>query len=233
MAFGWVVGWCIRSNPQSLRQDVDGYLSISTEHGLGVHRALALTYRGWCSAALGRADEGMAALNAGVADCDKVGFMVWKPLNLTLYADGCRIAGQLPVALRHLNEAQRLADETGERWSVAEALWLRGEVLLAIGDRAGAEASYREAIAIAQQQSAKPWELRAATSLARLWREHGKRIEARDLLAPVYGWFTEGFGTPVLQEAKALLDTLSANPSPAIDDAVASVAAGQHLHGSA
>jgi predicted ATPase len=81
-------------------------------------------------------------------------------------------------------------------------------VLLATGEGAGAEAGYREAIAIAQQQSAKLWELRAATSLARSWRGQGKRTEAHELLAPVYGWFTEGFGTPVLQEAKALLEDL-------------------------
>jgi predicted ATPase len=74
---------------------------------------------------------------------------------------------------------------------------------------AAAEASYREAVAIAQQQSAKLWELRAAISLARLGRDQGKRSEARDQLAPVYGWFTEGFGTPVLQEAKALLEELA------------------------
>jgi predicted ATPase len=82
-------------------------------------------------------------------------------------------------------------------------------VLVAIGDRTGAEASYHEAIAIAQQQSAKLWELRAATSLALLWHDQGRRTEAHALLAPVYGWFTEGFGTPVLHEAKALLDELS------------------------
>jgi predicted ATPase len=82
-------------------------------------------------------------------------------------------------------------------------------VLLATGDAGAAEASYHEAIAIAQRQCAKLWELRAATSLARLWRDQGKRAEARDLLAPVYGWFTEGFGTPVLQEAKALLAELA------------------------
>jgi predicted ATPase len=84
-------------------------------------------------------------------------------------------------------------------------------VLLATGDRAGAEASYNEAIAIAQPQSAKLWELRAATSHGRLWRDEGKPAEAHALLTPVYGWFTEGFGTPVLQEAKALLDELSPN----------------------
>src|SRR5262249_27843667 len=97
-----------------------------------------------------------------------------------------------------------------DRLFQAETRRLAGEVLLAMGDHAGAEASYREAIAIAQRQSAKLWELRAAIRLARLRRDQGKRREARDLLAPVYGWFTEGFGTPVLQEAKALLEELAA-----------------------
>jgi predicted ATPase len=86
---------------------------------------------------------------------------------------------------------------------------VRGDVLAALGDRAGAETGYREAIAIAQQQNAKLLELRAATSLARLWRDHGKRTEARGLLAPIYNWFAEGFDTPVLQDAKALLDQLA------------------------
>jgi predicted ATPase len=116
------------------------------------------------------------------------------------------MAGQWRAALRHLAEARRMAEDTGEQWFQAETLRLFGAVLLAIGDPAAAEASYCEAIAIAQEQSAKLWELRAAMSLARLWRGQGKRAEARDLLAPVYGWFTEGFGTPVLREAKALLE---------------------------
>jgi predicted ATPase len=119
------------------------------------------------------------------------------------------MAGQLPGALGHVAEAQRLAEETGDRFYRAETVRLRGDVLLAIGDRPGAEASYCEAIAFAQQQSAKLWELCAAMSLARLWRDQGKRTEACDLLAPVYNWFTEGFGTPVLQEARALLDDLA------------------------
>ena len=161
------------------------------------------------SAALGHADEGLTALGTGLADCDEIGFMLWRPLVLALFADACRIAGQLPAALGHLTEAQRVTDETGERWTLAETLRLRGDVLLAMGDPADAEAGYREAIAIAQQQSAKLWELRAAMSLARLWRDRGKRTEARDLLAPVYGWFTEGFATPVLKEAKALLEQLA------------------------
>ena len=120
------------------------------------------------------------------------------------------MAGQWQVALDHLAEAWHLAEETGDRWFQAETLRLRGEVLAAMSDRGGAEASYREAIATAQQQSAKLWELRAAMSLARVWRDQGKCTEARELLVPVYDWFTEGFGTPVLQEAKALVEELSA-----------------------
>jgi predicted ATPase len=98
--------------------------------------------------------------------------------------------------------ARRFAEETGARLSHAETSRLTGEALLAIGDRSGAEASYREAIAMARQQSARLWELCAAMSLARLWRDQGRRIEARDLLAQVYNWFTEGFGTPVVQKGK-------------------------------
>jgi predicted ATPase len=119
------------------------------------------------------------------------------------------MAARSEAALGHLDEARRLAEETGERCYLAETLRLTGEVLLATGDAAAAEASYREAIAVAQRQSARLWELRAATSLARLWHDQGKRAAARDLLAPVYAWFTEGFATPALQEAKALLDALS------------------------
>jgi tetratricopeptide (TPR) repeat protein len=209
MANAWPAAWFIRSNPESLLQDADEYLAFSTEHGLGLHQALGRIYRGWSLAAMGHADEGLAAIGTGLAGCNETGIMLWRPLFLTLLADACRIAGQLQAALGHLGEAQRLVDETGERWTLAEALRLRGDVLLAMGDRAGAEAGYHEAIAIAQQQSARLWELRASISLARLWRDQGKRMEARDLLTPVYGWFTEGFGTPVLQDAKALLEELA------------------------
>jgi predicted ATPase len=202
------VGWWIRSNPDSLLQDADEFVAFATEHGLGLFQAGAHIVRGWSVATLGHVGEGLAALGTGLATCDEIGFLLWRPLYCTLFADACRIAGQLPAALGHLTEAQRRADETGERWTLAEALRLRGDVLAAMGDHTGAEASYHEAIAIAQQQSAKLWELRAATSLAQLWRDRGKRAEARDLLAPVCGWFTEGFGMPVLQDAMTLLEEL-------------------------
>jgi predicted ATPase len=136
--------------------------------------------------------------------------MVWRPWILTLLGDACRMAGQRQAALEHLAEARRLAEERDQRWFLAETLRLTGDVRLAMGDSAGAEASYAEALALARRQSAKLWELRARISLSRLWRDQGKRTEARDLLAPVYGWFTEGFGTPVLQDARALLEELAA-----------------------
>jgi predicted ATPase len=216
-AHAWLVGWCIRSNPESLLQDADEHLAFAAEHGLGMQQALGRIYRGWSLAALGHADEGLTALGIGLAGMDETGAFIWRPLLLTVFADACRIAGKLAAALGYLTEAQRLTDETGERWTAAETLRLRGDVLAAMGDRASAEAGYCEAIAIAQQQSAKLWELRAAISLSRLWRDQGKRTEARDLLAPVHGWFTEGFGTPVVQDAKVLLAELSGGSSLAPD----------------
>jgi predicted ATPase len=208
LASAWLLGYVVRLQPGSLLRHTDETLALATEHGLGFFRALAPIQRGWCLAALGRADEGIALLTAGLAGWDEVGLSVERPWRLTLLGDACRMAGQWQAALGHLAEARRRAEGTGERWVQAETLRLRGSVLAATGDPAAAEASYREAIEIAQQQSAKLWELCATMSLAGLWRDQGKRTEARDLLAPVYGWFTEGFGTPVLQEAKGLLSEL-------------------------
>ena len=130
------------------------------------------------------------------------------PLYLTLLADAEGNANQRDQGLGHLAEAERLMSETEERWAEAELHRVRGELLRADDDIAGAERSFSQAVDIAQQQSAKFWELRAAISFARLWREQGKRVAARDLLSPVYGWFTEGFDTPLLKEAKVLLDEL-------------------------
>jgi predicted ATPase len=96
-----------------------------------------------------------------------------------------------------------------ERYWLPETLRVRGEIRRRQGEAEPAEADFRDAIALAREMSAKAWELRAATSLARLWRHQGKRAEARDLLAPIYGWFTEGFDTHDLKEAKALLDELA------------------------
>jgi tetratricopeptide (TPR) repeat protein len=206
----WWTGWFVGLEPGSLLQYADEELALATELEIGFQRAMALMWRGWCLAALGRAGEGIPLVSAGVAGWKDVGFIIWRPCVLTLLGDACRMAGQWRAALEHFAEARCLAEETGDQWYQAETFRLRGEVLGATGDRSGAEASYHEALAIARRQSAKLWELRAAISLARLWRDQGKRSEALDLLASVYGWFTEGFDTPVLQEAKALLEELAA-----------------------
>jgi predicted ATPase len=107
-----------------------------------------------------------------------------------------------------LDDALQRVERTGERWLEAELNRHRGELLLRQGHIETAEELYRKALSIAEEQEAKLWELRAAMSLARLRRDQGRYMEARDLLAPVYAWFTEGFGTPDLKEAKALLDEL-------------------------
>jgi predicted ATPase len=107
-----------------------------------------------------------------------------------------------------LDDALNIVEQTGERWFAAELNRHKGRLLLRQGHTDAAEELYRRALSIAEEQEAKLWELRAAASLARLRREQGRRAEARDLLAPVYGWFTEGFDTPDLKDAGALLDEL-------------------------
>jgi predicted ATPase len=146
-------------------------------------------------------------MHRGLAAKQATGAQLKVPYYLGLIAGQAdRAADALPL----LAEALARVERTGERWFEAELYRLRGEVLRRLCDDqpADAEASLLQSWEIARAQQAKAWELRAATSLARLWRDRGKRAEARELLAPIYGWFTEGFETPDLKEAKALLDEL-------------------------
>jgi len=115
------------------------------------------------------------------------------------------VAAITEEGLDQLAEAAKLVEATHERWIEAEIHRLRGTLLLSIHEPTAAENSYRRALEVARRQSARFWELRAALDLARLWRDQGKRTEARDLLSPIYGWFTEGFDTRDLKDAKALL----------------------------
>jgi predicted ATPase len=131
------------------------------------------------------------------------------PHYIALLARACEIAGQIEEAMTLSDDALEIVERTGERWFAAELNRHKGQLLLRQGHTEAAEELYRKALTIAKEQEAKLWELRAAASLARLRRDQGRRPEARDLLAPVYGWFTEGFGTPDLKEAKALLDELT------------------------
>ena len=132
------------------------------------------------------------------------------PYNLALLAEGHATAGQPKEALSFVAEALAWSQRTGERWFEAEQHRLKGELLRSYsrGNEAEAEACLQQALNMARAQSARWWELRAAMSLARLWRDRGWRDEASALLAPIYGWFTEGFDTPDLTDATALLDDL-------------------------
>jgi predicted ATPase len=134
---------------------------------------------------------------------------IWAPHFSALLGEAYEVAGQMDEASMLFDDALRIAKKTGEHWLDAELYRHKGQLLLRQGHSEAAEELYRKALGIAQEQEAKLWELRAAMSLARLRRDQGRRAEARDLVAPVYDWFTEGFGTPDLKEAKALLDELA------------------------
>jgi predicted ATPase len=166
--------------------------------------------RGWCLGALGKAAEGIPLILQGIAIARSAGVNLLSSFVLTTLAQTYERAGQPQEGLNRLAEAVKLVESTHERWAEAEMHRTRGRLLLSLQKHAAAEHSYAQGLAVARGQSAKFWELRAAVDLGRLWCDQGKRDEARDLLAPVYGWFTEGFDTLDLKEAKALLDELAA-----------------------
>jgi predicted ATPase len=141
--------------------------------------------------------------------------VLFRPYLLALCAEGYGAVGQLAAGLHLLDKALGLVEQNRQRLHEAELYRLRGEILLqqSVSDEQQAEASFRQALDIARHQQAKSWELRAAVSLSRLWQQQGKRDAARALLTPVYGWFTEGFETADLQDARALLETLAEGPS--------------------
>src|SRR5262249_55803537 len=150
-------------------------------------------------------------IHQGLRAFRATGAEISRPHWLALLAEGHGTRGQPEAGLMALAEALTLTDTTGERWYEPELHRLKGELLLQqkFDNQAEAETCFQQAISIAQSQHAKSWELRASTSLARLWQHQGKHQEAHDLLAAVYNWFTEGFDTADLKEAKALLDELS------------------------
>jgi predicted ATPase len=148
-------------------------------------------------------------ITQGLVAARATGTLAGTPRLLMRLAEAYAMLGQLAEGLNCLAEAARIIEATEERVDEAELHRLRGDLLNATGDPSAAERSYHQAIEVAKSQSAKLFELQASISLSRLWSKQGKRSEARDLLTSIYGWFTEGFGVPVLEEAKALLDELA------------------------
>jgi class 3 adenylate cyclase/tetratricopeptide (TPR) repeat protein len=206
-----------RSSPRSdsitrtaeTQRHAEELLALSTEHGFPLFLGWATALRGWSLATLGQAREGLTLLTRGLTAVRATGAVASTPLLFIWLAEACAMLGQPVEGLNHLAEAAQIIETTDERCVEAELHRLRGHLLSATGDRSAAEQSYHQALAVAKRQSTKTWELLTAMNLARLWRDQGKRTEARHLLAPVYGWFTEGFDTPVLRDAKALLDELA------------------------
>ena len=184
-------------------------VAVATEQGFPHWHSQGAIYRGYAKVKNGDVAEGMLLLRDGSSAYRATGAQLGLPLYIHLLATACEIAGQVEEGLALLDEALLIVERTGERWFAAELNRRRGELLLRQGHDAAAEELYRKALSIAVEQEAKLWELRAAVSLTRLCDHQRRRSEGRDLLAPIYGWFTEGFDTQDLKEAKALIDELA------------------------
>jgi predicted ATPase len=186
-------------------------LPLADEKGAVLWKAWGLLNKGCVSGLTGEAADAVQTISAGMAAWRSTGSTLWMPFYLSHLAKAYEELGQLDAAWRCVHEAAMAVETRKERWCEAELNRIAGEIALKSPEQgaAKAEAYFTRALTIARQQHAKSWELRSATSMARLWRSQGKRDEARDLLAPVYGWFTEGFDTLDLKEAKALLEELA------------------------
>ena len=174
-------------------------------------KALGTVTRGCVFALTSNASDAVQMIKAGITAWQSTGPTFWTPWYLSNLAGAHAQLGEVNEAERYIGEAMTTLKTGKENWCDAEVNRTAGEIALLAPtpDTAKGEMYFNRALDVARQQQAKSWELRAAMSMARLWRDQGKRDEARDLLAPIYGWFTEGFDTRDLKEAKALLDELS------------------------
>ena len=188
----------------------DEIVTFATQKGVGFWKAFGVLDQSVASALLGNSSDAVQKIASAINAYRSMGSTVSLPEYLGYLANAHAQLGQIDDAWHCIDEAT-IMEASGETWYEAEVNRVAGEIALKApkSDAAKAEAYFDRALAIARQQQAKSWELRAAMSMARLWRDQGKREEARDLLAPVYGWFTEGFETLDLKEAKALLDELA------------------------
>jgi predicted ATPase len=191
---------------------VDELIALTDEKDAAWWRTIGMLNRGRLLGLTGRAADAIQLISSGLITWRSLGSIWLNPTWLSAWASAEAELGQFDDAWRCIDEAMMAIKTTGERWFEAEVNRLAGEIALKSPQHevTKAQAYFERALTIARQQQAKSWELRAAMSMARLWRDQGKRDEARDLLAPVYGWFTEGFDTVDLKEAKALLEELAA-----------------------
>jgi predicted ATPase len=214
------VGWALtsgseafdhRCEPEELRKRAEECDRLGRESSLPMLWAfLAPVHYGIALIREGRAAQGVSSLKAGLAIWDASGGKIWSPYAKSVLAEGMALTGELDDALQLMDEQLAQVERPGweERLHYAELLRLKGWILSRKGDPEGAEKNYLASLAWARQQHAKSWELRTSISLAKLWQSQGKRKDAHDLLAPVYSWFTEGFNTKDLKDAKVLLEEL-------------------------
>ena len=190
---------------------VDELLLLADERDALLWKALGKAMQGCLFALTGKSSDAVRTITSGITALRSTGATIYVPLCLSNLTKAYADLGQFDEARRCVDEATTMIEATGERWCEAEINRVAGEITLKSPepDAAKAEGYFERALSIARAQQAKSWELRAVTSLARLWRNQGKSEEARDLLLPVYAWFTEGFDTLDLKEAKALLDELA------------------------
>jgi predicted ATPase len=205
-----------RREAAAVQAHAEVLLTLATAQELPLWIGHGTCWRGWALAIQGQGEAGMEQLRQGLAAVLATGQTLTQPLHLVLLAEAAGHAGQVEAGLRLLAEALTAFEASGRADLLAKAYRLQGELLLhqAVSDTTEAEACFNQALTIARRQQAKSWELRAATSLSRLWQQQGKRVEARAVLAEVYGWFTEGFDTADPQEAKALLEALGERKMP-------------------
>jgi predicted ATPase len=210
----WAVHAQLRREPEKAWNMAERTAAVAHEHGFtrvfyaGIGRAVGH----WAATMLVVSAERIALMRVEIESLRSIGIQMFQPYYLSLLGECCGRTDVIDEGLSVLEEAQTVADCTSEHWWDAELYRLKGELLVLQSrqNTSEAETCFDRALAVAHSQNAKSLELRAAMSMARLWRDQGKRVEARDLLAPVYGWFTEGFDTLDLKEAKALLDELAA-----------------------
>jgi predicted ATPase len=201
-----------RREARAVHRCAEATLSLAMAQGFPLWRAQGAIFRGWTLAQqAGQVQEGIVQIEQGLSALRATGTELVRPYRLALLAEAHGTLGEPEAGLTVLTEALTLAETTGERWYEPELYRLKGALLLqqSSDNQAEGEHCFQKALDIARNQQAKSFELRTATSLARLWCQQGKRPEAHDLLAPVYGWFTEGFDTLDLKDAKALLDDLA------------------------
>jgi predicted ATPase len=185
--------------------------SLAGEKGALLWRANGTIFQGRLLAMSDRPGDAVHLLSSGIEAFHSTRSTVFTPTYLSYLAEAHAKVGQFSEAWRCMEKSMSLMETNKETWAAAEVHRVAGEIALMspTPDAARAEGNFERALVVARSQEARSWELRAAMSMARLWRDQGKRAEAHDLLAPVYGWFTEGFDTLDLKEAGALLEELA------------------------